>query len=388
MTMARPLLLVILVALALPALARQNTTPSLGDLSYQVPAGWSNSKSDGGVQLAPKKLENSQLMLIAIAPAEDYKGELTPRFQSIWKATISSQGFAGEAVPTTQTSKEGWSFAIGASAVAKDGKSILATLFVAQYQAKTQAIVILADSASTMNAHSDEIAGFLGSLSVKGYKKPETKTDAKSVWNATEGIVGVWWGARSMVGSNGLELMNEHLVFLPGGIFAFDLPIRGMDELDMGLAKKEQSKIWFTYSGNNDKGNVNGISTHPEPFGITTKGALSFLGTQYGRARCPSGYRLEGTYGVKGLIQQTTISFSADGKFNDQGTLAQCDQLSNVKELAQPGSGTYEIRNFSLILSYSDGRKAKISFYLATGPDAATSKPSQIVINRHRLGRF
>ena len=53
-----------------------------------------------------------------------------------------------------------------------------------------------------------------------------------------------------------------------------------------------------------------------------------------------------------------TISFASDGRFTDDNYIG---DYSKDAQLA-PGSGTYEIHNFTLILKYSDGRLIQRSF--------------------------
>lgn len=203
---------------------------------------------------------------------------------------------------------------------------------------------------------------------------------------AATGVVGAWWGMRSMLNGSSVQLQTEHLVFYADGTFAFDLPRRGLDNLDLDLARAEQLRIWGQYSTDGSSGVVTGISNSGEPFHITPKGALVMLGTQYVRCLCPAGMRLDGTYIVEGL-GDTDLTFSTDGRFTDRGLLWLCDIIDKRPEFEQSGSGSYEIRNCSLILAYDDGRRAQVAFYLPTPQDAATSRPSTIVLNKMRRVR-
>jgi len=79
-----------------------------------------------------------------------------------------------------------------------------------------------------------------------------------------------------------------------------------------------------------------------------------------------------------------SISFSADGKFVDRGATNilyhNTTESTDLNLAAQPGSGTYRIRNYSLILDYSDGRHLQIAFSGA-GFDRQISSPAKLTLS-------
>jgi hypothetical protein len=70
--------------------------------------------------------------------------------------------------------------------------------------------------------------------------------------------------------------------------------------------------------------------------------------------RC-NGARLSGTY----IYGKQGLQFSADGKFLDYGAI---DSLLSGVGYPRPGRGGYRIQNFTLYLSYDDGRQLRRSF--------------------------
>jgi hypothetical protein len=74
------------------------------------------------------------------------------------------------------------------------------------------------------------------------------------------------------------------------------------------------------------------------------------------------------------------ISFTVNGKFIDKGAVrVLCHEyIDCLNPALSPGSGTYEIKNHSLILNYSDGRKIKIAF-TELGFDRKAAGPSAVI---------
>lgn len=63
------------------------------------------------------------------------------------------------------------------------------------------------------------------------------------------------------------------------------------------------------------------------------------------------------------------------------------DPLSEVESQRAPGSGTYEIKDFSLVLNYSDGRVKQAGFTLGYKGSREES-PEYIFIHRMLMSRM
>lgn len=350
----------------------------LGDLSYVVPSGWSKDFAENVVTLRPKALSEGQVLTVSIPLAEKYDGDLATAFRQVWQVGFTEQGFSGKASPEKKTSKQGWSFVIGAGEIKKDGHSLLALIFVAKPLDKLQTVIVLSDSAKTNEEYAAAMQEFFGGLSFKGYVtespkgsnggvKPTNQPKA-GAWDASKGVVGVWWGAKTGITVSGYGLFDDFVVFFPDGLYANDLPLSGLDGLDFVQARRDQPGIWGAYTTEGRKGTVTGLTKTPRAFALNDRGGLSMDGGNYGRALCPTGLRFDGAFGVEG-IDDLWIKFTKDGAFEDHDLLARSDSTNRIPEIHRSGSGRYEIRNYSLILSYSDGRKAKLSFFLKNSAD-------------------
>jgi hypothetical protein len=75
------------------------------------------------------------------------------------------------------------------------------------------------------------------------------------------------------------------------------------------------------------------------------------------------------------------ITFTADGRFTDNGAIKalyhESDYCTNPGLM--PGSGTYEVKNYSVIFSFNDGRKIKVAF-LGSGYNMNNQSPATLTM--------
>ena len=76
------------------------------------------------------------------------------------------------------------------------------------------------------------------------------------------------------------------------------------------------------------------------------------------------------------------LSFTADGKFTDDGALKILyhDYVACVNPCNAPGSGTYDVKNYSIIFNYSDGRRVKLAF-LGSGYQKSNQSPPALYLS-------
>lgn len=179
----------------------------------------------------------------------------------------------------------------------------------------------------------------------------------------------IWMGLKT--GSAGNWANIEWKVVLPDGSYFNQLPPEGFLE----FSKNQTGGTWGTFVMNGNTGSfqnqyetiqVKKISnTELEKVGYTNK---------LYKLALVNGLKLSGKYNTIpnwSVIPnypygpndaQPMILFDANGTFNDQGIFV-TDFLRPHKDPQRaPGNGTYEIKNFTLILNYSDGRKITKAF--------------------------
>jgi hypothetical protein len=71
------------------------------------------------------------------------------------------------------------------------------------------------------------------------------------------------------------------------------------------------------------------------------------------------------------------ITFTADGRFSDNGAIRVLTHEYNdcINPGILPGSGTYEVKDYTITFNYTDGRKVKIAF-LGTEYDIRNQSPA------------
>ena len=119
-------------------------------------------------------------------------------------------------------------------------------------------------------------------------------------------------------------------------------------------------------------GNNGSIRAPNREYAFSVKGReLIVDGEEYHPLPSVDGVTLEGNWyqtDFDDMLKAGTYPFgyltlTKDGRFSDNGMLT-----GGWSKITQPGDGTYQIRDYTLILSFSDGRKEQLSFYSLQSP--------------------
>lgn len=179
----------------------------------------------------------------------------------------------------------------------------------------------------------------------------------------------IWMGLKT--GSTGNWANIDWKIVLPDGSYFNQLPREGFLE----FSKNQTGGTWgtFTISGNSgafqnqyETIQVKKISdTELEKVGHTNKlyKLASVDGLKLsGKYNTIPNWSTISNYPYGPNDAQPMISFNANGTFVDQGAFVTNFSMPDQDPQRAPGNGTYEIKNFTLILNYSDGRKITKSF--------------------------
>ena len=187
----------------------------------------------------------------------------------------------------------------------------------------------------------------------------------------------------------GAELNVKQLIFFSNGqaYFGKNFPVEGLDELNTLIAAENNRRDWGSYTFNNGEGILK------MPYGdipLRMENNKLIITTNqtdhsYIKLNSVDGVKFNGTYTMSeayGIIP--SISFTPDGKFRDNGALRILyhEYTDCLNEGLKPGSGTYEVKNNSVIFNYTDGRKIKIA-YPATGFDKNNSSPATLLLSNN-----
>jgi hypothetical protein len=240
-----------------------------------------------------------------------------------------------------------------------------------------------------------EIERFLFSMQFADWKERMVKPGVAK----GDGITGVWEGITLSVGMVkpgailGAELKGTDAIFFSNGqaYFGTKFPFEGLDGLDTWIAAETNRRSWGTYTFSNGSGNLK------MPYGDIPlrmekdKLIVTKTNTDHGFIKIPfiDGAKFSGTYSFssKNIIGEETgktpkISFTADGKFTDDGAVSVLyhEYISCLDPTRVPGSGTYEVKNHSVVFNYSDGRKIRIAF-VGAGYNKANQSPASLSLS-------
>lgn len=180
----------------------------------------------------------------------------------------------------------------------------------------------------------------------------------------------IWMGLKT--GSTGNWANIDWKIVLPNGDYFNQLPRDGF----LNFSKNQTGGTWgtFTMSGNTgaftnpyETIEVKKISeTELEKVGYTNRlyklasvDAVKLSGKYVNGI---PGWSTGGNYPYSPNQAQPMIEFMANGTFNDMGAFVTNFTMPGQYPERAPGNGTYEIKNFTLILNYADGRKITKAF--------------------------
>jgi hypothetical protein len=185
----------------------------------------------------------------------------------------------------------------------------------------------------------------------------------------------------------------EYITFLPNGNVYWSLPPEGLLHFDAALTARTDSDDWGTYSVKNGEIHVlRGPSK--KLYVITRSGDRLNNPPSLGKGTFrpvpnADGLKLEGNY--RRSEREPTITFTADGRFQDAGVFRNFGTLvrpdgSHYQDDGVPGSGSYIIEQNTLELRYSDGRVKRHPFIVF--PENLVGKPAVDSFILRREERF
>ena len=384
-------------------------TGKFGSLTYNIPKGWNVTKYPDGDILIPVDLPKGEVLQIWVQSSLNFPGTIEQALQKAFDETVkqiqatkmNDVNGGNYSKQTAKISFRGWEYIRCSGGIHMGGgdypPEFGLDLFVIKVNGRFEKISILKSrkncSYSTYYPsdrlkYNNDIENFLFSLQFPDWKEPVVKTGiAKG-----DGITGDWQGISMSVGLSkpgaelGAEYKGKHLIFFSNGqaYFGTNFPVEGLDELNTWIKAENNRRDWGTYTFSNGQGVLKlpyadiPLRMENDKLVITTnKTDHGFIKTKFF-----DGARFNGVYALssKDFSGQETgktpvISFTADGKFTDNGALnilnhAYVDCINSANE---PGSGTYEVKNYSVVFNYNDGRKIKIAFI---GTDYDKNNPS------------
>lgn len=380
-------------------------TGKFGQLIYTVPQGWKETKYQNGVQLAISPAAK-ELLTIQILQAMNFSGTIEQALDksydeacAILQVTKMREVSGGNySAKEPKKSFKGWEYIRGAGGIQVNNGTPYPDeygleLFVIKVNGRFERVAVVKSRntcgglsryyPSDRLTYRHAMEEFLFSLKFDDWQEPVIKTGTIN----NNGISGIWQGLSMSVGAAkpgaelGAELNVKQLIFFSNGqaYFGKNFPMEGLDELNTWVAAENNRRDWGSYTFNNGRGDLKmpygdiPLRLDKDKLVITTNKADH----TYIKQNPVDGVRFNGSYIMSesyGIIP--AISFTPDGKFIDKGAVRVLyhEYTDCLNEALIPGSGTYEVKNNSLVLSYTDGRKIKIAI-TGSGFDKNNSSP-------------
>jgi hypothetical protein len=379
--------LILLLAIMQQVIGQSET---YGHMLLPTLKGWKFQKYSNAAIFTPTDLTPGQYLEVRIMESKSFTGTLQQALEESWndalqelQATKAYDGNPYEIV-TEKTSYKGWDYIRGRGTFLAVGNEINRYdmhLFVIKLNDRIERIAIwglmnidYGDFSPWVNPlYENAIEEFFYSVKFDDWKEP-------AITNGTvkdEGIFGLYEGLK--LSGNGL--VGAYTMFYPNGqIFSGPkFPAQGFYGMNTWVEAELRTRYWGTYTLQNGKGNIKmGYGDIP----IKVSGNDLIVTTQntehkYEKVPSVDSAVFNGTYAFEGNWDGNppSITFTTDGKFTDRGALdilhhATTDPFNITSE---PGSGTYFVKDFTLILNYSDGRKVQLVFM---GEDYDKQNPS------------
>jgi len=381
---------------------RSHAAPSkFGSITYTKPAGWSEQQFQDGVVFKPSDLPAGEHLAVQIMSPLSASGTLEQALAqsfdeaaAMYNGTKMYQAGGNYSKNAARKSFNGWGYIRG-----KGGLNINQTesgleLFVIKINNRFERVAILETRPSCQTysrryyssdriSYRNGIESLLFSLQFADFNEPALKTGSTN----GSGIVGVWQGSTQSTEATGLRLEVFSPIFLNNGQVYFGpvFPLEGLDGLNTRISPELNTRHWGTYTFSNGRGVIQ------LPFGnipIRTEGDKLIITKNqtewpFYKLNSVDGATFNGTYvlsEVNGKIP--SIAFTSNGRFTDNGALKVLyhAHVDCINPAAAPGSGTYEVKDYSVLFTYSDGRRIKLAFlgaeYTKGNPSPATLRMS------------
>jgi len=365
-----------------------------GNILYTPPKGWTVQTAEDTVTLIPNDLIGNEKLFVLLLPGREYHGKLDAEANELWLEACKLFAVEGKPWASEKTdvyrSFKGWDyFHFGTTVRQKDANLFLDVYFI-HVGDRLERVAILTnwvnqpyqETPAQSPKYYNLLQDFVYGLQFKNQPDPRLpKPGLKG-----DGIVGVWVGMS--LGTSGYtgraEWKGYHVAFYDNGmaLYTAQLPVRAFETMNPYVSREQSRRWWGTWSMDNGRGVLKMLYGE---IPIVVDGANIVLTTnktdhRFARLDDVDGTRWDGTYALheyQGKIP--AISFTPDGKFSDDGAVKILEHnLYKTYGIGHAnGEGTYEVKNWTLLLHYLDGREYSMA-YLGLVAKKGETKPSSI----------
>jgi len=409
------------IILLVAAAAARGQALTFDIAAFTPPAGWQQERGADHVTFTLVDNQAGTFCMFAVYSSQPAAPEPSAGFAEEWQALVASS-FASTATPapTRAVTPTGLPFLAGAAPVSRGDTPYVVELVVMLAGARLQSVLVVAPTEQVLSACQPALADFLASFRYPSQAAAAPTTpkaapsltapkdappsagpsaaDAKGAGAPPDlgsikgkGIVGVWIGFKTVMGK--YEPEPRWVTFYDDWQVLKDIPREGLDGFDRRASKADenQAPYWATYTWDGKSGS---IITPGVRFPVLLKAKSAnqiYLDSDvYYKCVEVDGLRLQGSWTTfadpndpaldqREQGKKPLITFSREGRFTDEGVFASYFDAHSSTDPAQSraGTGTYELKRFSVILRYADGRTRKLAI---TGVFGGSPAPSSQII--------
>jgi hypothetical protein len=376
-------ILLLSASLFLSALVVQSQT-TYDVFTYTEPTGYKKETKTNSVTYTKSDAKTGTYCIISLYAQSPSSGDLQKDFNKDWAALVVPMGVTNAPQKSPGEDMNGWKTYSGAANFEFNGGTSMVLLTTAKKENTNVAMLFMSNNSDIITKNADAFLATLkigapASISMATTKStyPAATNNNKGSSKITEkkagyslngnGIVGLWQILTyDYVNKN---TTFKHQAFFANGQTIGTCPTNGFYNYNGG---SDENVTILPYNFSNNKGMI--IS---EQYGNSTLEKIDNnrlkIGTEtYFKCQNVDAAKLSGTYGAVDYVEgnlcidngtKTIIHFNKNGTFTDEGFWAYVEgKGTKYKPENAPGKGTYEIKDFTIFLTYEDGHKKVVAF--------------------------
>jgi len=389
-SLARPHALSFALVLLLASSAAVAQTQTFDAVSFTPPPGWAAAQDRDHVMFTFIDSAARTYVMLAVYNSTPGSSDAEKDFSSEWNEVVGKSFSAGSA-PRSMAgqSRAGLKFREGSAQVRQqNGELAYVRLLVFPAERRRFSVMLVATNEKALEARQPMVQSFLESLRLASPSaaaaRPGEPVGGSAAPRSGSGITGVWMGFKTYTGD--YEPHPRWYTFYDDGQVFEDIPRSGFAGFNREASKTDsgQKSYWGRYTFASGAGSIAkpGVN-YPETLQSEGADRLKIDSFHFYRCQEVNGLRLQGAWTSLAnpndpaldrfpVGQRPVFRFTSDGKFSDEGVFATFLKTGDPRQDAA-GIGSYEVRDFTLILRFSDGRVKQLAITAMLGANAAAS---------------
>lgn len=375
--------------------------------TFTPPSGWQAQTSPTYVSYSHIDQAAKNFCMIAVYNSRVSSGDPAREFATEWKEIVQAGFTAGPAPRASAGEMPSRLRFVEGAAMARSGANPVLVELITFGAAgnRVASVLIVATDRKAFDARGPAIRDFLESLRFAGEgpvsgSAPVPPASGAAPKASGNGVVGVWMGFRpTMPGSYELQ-PRWYTIFEDGQVFE-DLPRNGLLGFDRNSSRANPNErpYWGTWQFQGGSGQIAKPGVRfTERLTLESQNLLVIDSDRFSRCASVDGLRLAGSWtsysdpndpylAQRPVGERPVFTFTRDGRFVDEGAFAGfLKSFGTDGTSLAAGSGTYEIRDFTLVLRYTDGRVLRAAFSGMASGDPAV-KNDIVFIGRARFNK-